>query len=118
MSGPPAGPPQGLPDRIGFQPDRPGPAAFTPYISAATAHRELTPLPIIVGTVLGLIFGASSLYLVAGLNEAITSLGDNNPLRDGPISDLLSLIPFLFLIAVLYLTGREKLLAPRNRGPG
>src|SRR5213078_2138889 len=37
---------------------------FEPYIPAATAMRELTPLPIIVGTLLGIVFGASSLYLV------------------------------------------------------
>ncbi len=73
MSGPPADPPQGLPDRIGFQPDRPGGASFTPYITDATALRELTPLPIIVGTVLGLIFGASSLYLVLKVGLTVSA---------------------------------------------
>jgi putative OPT family oligopeptide transporter len=38
---------------------------FRPYIpDAVTNMRELTPLPIIVGTLLGIVFGASSLYLV------------------------------------------------------
>ena len=37
---------------------------FRPYIPDATTLRELTPLPILVGTILGIIFGASSLYLV------------------------------------------------------
>jgi putative OPT family oligopeptide transporter len=37
---------------------------FRPYIPDASRLRELTPLPLIVGTVLGIIFGASSLYLV------------------------------------------------------
>lgn len=37
---------------------------FKPYIPDATKLRELTPLPLIVGTLLGIIFGASSLYLV------------------------------------------------------
>ena len=39
-------------------------AAFRPYIPAGIALRELTILPIVVGTLLGMIFGASSLYLV------------------------------------------------------
>ncbi|HEY0458964.1 MAG TPA: OPT/YSL family transporter, partial [Pyrinomonadaceae bacterium] len=37
---------------------------FRPYIPDAARIRELTPLPLIVGTILGIIFGASSLYLV------------------------------------------------------
>ena len=37
---------------------------FRPYIPDASKLRELTPLPLIVGTLLGIIFGASSLYLV------------------------------------------------------
>ena len=37
---------------------------FRPYIPDASRLRELTPLPLIVGTLLGIIFGASSLYLV------------------------------------------------------
>src|SRR5213592_1517400 len=37
---------------------------FRPYIPDAATLRELTPLPLIVGTILGIIFGASSLYLV------------------------------------------------------
>jgi putative OPT family oligopeptide transporter len=37
---------------------------FRPYIPDAARIRELTPLPLIVGTLLGIIFGASSLYLV------------------------------------------------------
>ncbi len=50
-------PAQEYPDRIGFQPD--GPAPFTPYIAPETNLRELTILPVIVGAILGLIFGAS-----------------------------------------------------------
>ena len=38
---------------------------FRPYIPASVTNlRELTPLPLLVGTLLGIIFGASSLYLV------------------------------------------------------
>lgn len=37
---------------------------FRPYIPASSKLRELSILPLIVGTLLGIIFGASSLYLV------------------------------------------------------
>jgi putative OPT family oligopeptide transporter len=37
---------------------------FKPYIPDASKLRELTPFPLLVGTLLGIIFGASSLYLV------------------------------------------------------
>src|SRR5215210_527778 len=37
---------------------------FRPYIPDSVNLRELTPVPLIVGTILGIIFGASSLYLV------------------------------------------------------
>src|SRR2546426_10557466 len=52
------------PDRVGFKPDNPFLATFRPYIPAAVHLRELTPLPLIMGTLLGMVFGASSLYLV------------------------------------------------------
>lgn len=60
------------PDRVGFKPD--GRPPFTPYIAAGTAGmRELTPLPVIVGAVLGLIFGASSLYLVLKVGLTVSA---------------------------------------------
>ncbi|MFN0124862.1 MAG: OPT family oligopeptide transporter [Blastocatellia bacterium] len=37
---------------------------FRPFIPDHTKLRELTPLPLIMGTLLGIVFGASSLYLV------------------------------------------------------
>ncbi|MBP9664340.1 MAG: oligopeptide transporter, OPT family [Pyrinomonadaceae bacterium] len=37
---------------------------FRPYIPDASKLRELTAFPLVVGTLLGIIFGASSLYLV------------------------------------------------------
>src|SRR5690242_11394706 len=37
---------------------------FRPYIPDTARLRELTILPLIIGTLLGIIFGASSLYLV------------------------------------------------------
>jgi putative OPT family oligopeptide transporter len=59
------------PDRVGFQPD--GPPPFTPYIAAGTTLRELTILPVIVGAILGLIFGASSLYLVLKVGLTVSA---------------------------------------------
>jgi putative OPT family oligopeptide transporter len=63
--------PQEYPDRIGFKPE--GPTPFSPYIAPSTPLRELTPLPVIVGAVLGLIFGASSLYLVLKVGLTVSA---------------------------------------------
>jgi hypothetical protein len=38
----------------------------------------------------------------------------HNPFFEGPYSDALSLIPFVVICVLLYLVGREKLLAPPN----
>ena len=54
--------PNEFPDIVGAVPE--GPPSFTPYIPAQTSLRELTAVPVIMGTILGMIFGASSLYLV------------------------------------------------------
>ena len=48
-------------------------AAFRPYIAATTALRELTPLPLILGTLLGIVFGASSLYLVLKVGLTVSA---------------------------------------------
>jgi uncharacterized oligopeptide transporter (OPT) family protein len=40
----------------------------------------------------------------------------NNPMFAGPFADALSLIPFVILMALLYLVGREKWLAARVQG--
>jgi putative OPT family oligopeptide transporter len=64
---------QEYPDLVGFKPDVPASAAFEPYIPAATRLRELTPLPVIVGTILGMIFGASSLYLVLKVGLTVSA---------------------------------------------
>lgn len=61
------------PDRVGFKPDNPFLATFRPYIPAGVRLRELTPLPLIVGTVLGIIFGASSLYLVLKVGLTVSA---------------------------------------------
>ncbi len=64
-------PPQGLPDRVGFAPE--GPTPFTPYIPPQTEMSELTPRAVIVGTILGMIFGASSLYLVLKVGLTVSA---------------------------------------------
>ena len=63
--------PQGHPDRVGFEPE--GPPPFTPYIAPETILRELTPRAVIVGTILGMIFGASSLYLVLKVGLTVSA---------------------------------------------
>jgi len=61
------------PDRVGFKPDNPFLATFRPYIPAGVRIRELTILPLIMGTVLGIIFGASSLYLVLKVGLTVSA---------------------------------------------
>jgi putative OPT family oligopeptide transporter len=46
------------------QASTPATPVFRPFIPDATGLRELTPLPLMLGTLLGIVFGASSLYLV------------------------------------------------------
>jgi putative OPT family oligopeptide transporter len=64
---------QEFPDRIGFKPDNPFLANFRPYIPASMRLRELTPLPLIMGTLLGMVFGASSLYLVLKVGLTVSA---------------------------------------------
>ena len=61
------------PDRVGFQPTNPYLAVFRPFIPAGAHLRELTPLPLIVGTLLGIVFGASSLYLVLKVGLTVSA---------------------------------------------
>jgi putative OPT family oligopeptide transporter len=61
------------PDTIGARPENPLAAAFRPYIPAEARLRELTPLPLIIGTLLGIIFGASSLYLVLKVGLTVSA---------------------------------------------
>ena len=60
------------PDLVGAAPESLASTTFQPYIPAAATLPELRPVPIILGTILGMIFGASSLYLVlkVGLGQA------------------------------------------------
>lgn len=61
------------PDKVGFKPDNPFLATFRPYIPAGVKLRELTILPLIVGTLLGIVFGASSLYLVLKVGLTVSA---------------------------------------------
>ena len=64
---------QEFPDRVGFKPDNPFLANFRPYIPAGVRLRELTPLPLVMGTLLGIVFGASSLYLVLKVGLTVSA---------------------------------------------
>jgi putative OPT family oligopeptide transporter len=67
---------QEFPDRVGYAPDRPDNpflAVFRPYVPTGARLRELTPLPLITGTLLGIIFGASSLYLVLKVGLTVSA---------------------------------------------
>ena len=62
-----------LPESSQAVPDNPFLATFRPYIPAQTHIRELTALPLIVGTLLGMVFGASSLYLVLKVGLTVSA---------------------------------------------
>ncbi|HEY3566727.1 MAG TPA: oligopeptide transporter, OPT family [Thermoanaerobaculia bacterium] len=66
-------PPQEYPDIVGAVPEEPQAAAFRPFIPASVALPELTVGPLIVGTILGIIFGASSLYLVLKVGLTVSA---------------------------------------------
>src|SRR6266545_2663492 len=53
-----------LADSPGPAQDIPAAAPFRTYVPASTTLPELRPVPVIVGAFLGMVFGASSLYLV------------------------------------------------------
>src|SRR5207247_7495748 len=60
------------PDIVGAKPE-PAEAGFQPYIPPSVHLPELRPVPIIVGTILGMIFGASSLYLVLKVGLTVSA---------------------------------------------
>src|SRR4051812_4958137 len=66
-------PPPGFPDTVGAVPDNPAASNFQPYIPASAHLPELRPLPILIGTVLGMVFGASSLYLVLKVGLTVSA---------------------------------------------
>lgn len=66
-----------FPDTVGVKAAQPvgNPllATFRPYIPANVHIRELTALPLIVGTLLGMVFGASSLWLVLKVGLTVSA---------------------------------------------
>jgi uncharacterized oligopeptide transporter (OPT) family protein len=68
-----ANPPNEFPDIVGAKPKNPILAKFRPYVSASTQMPELTVRTIIVGALLGMIFGASSLYLVLKVGLTVSA---------------------------------------------
>lgn len=65
-------PRQEYPDIVGPLPEEPQ-AAFRPFIPASAVLPELTVGPLIIGTILGIIFGASSLYLVLKVGLTVSA---------------------------------------------
>src|SRR3984893_2877563 len=61
------------PDRIGFVPDNPYLKEFKPFIPAEVVLPELTIITLIMGTLLGMVFGASSLYLVLKVGLTVSA---------------------------------------------
>jgi putative OPT family oligopeptide transporter len=66
-------PAQEYPDIVGLVPEEPQAVPFRPFIPASVKLPELTVLPLIVGTILGIIFGASSLYLVLKVGLTVSA---------------------------------------------
>src|SRR5206468_3303387 len=60
-------------ESVSAKPANPFLANFRPYIPASVRLRELTPLPLIIGTLLGMAFGASSLYLVLKVGLTVSA---------------------------------------------
>jgi putative OPT family oligopeptide transporter len=48
-------------------------ADYQPYVPAQDVVREFSPLPVLVGTLLGMVFGASSLYLVLKVGLTVSA---------------------------------------------
>ncbi len=69
----PRNPPNEFPDIVGPRPENPILANFRPFIPSNARLREFTPLPIIIGTLLGIVFGASSLYLVLKVGITVSA---------------------------------------------
>jgi len=66
-------PPNEMPDIVGYKPENPILASFRPFVPDHARLREFTPLPIIIGTLLGMVFGASSLYLVLKVGITVSA---------------------------------------------
>ena len=96
-----ANPPQEYPDIVGARPTNPFAANFKPFIPASAHLAELTWSHLITGTILGIIFGASSLYLALKVGLTVSALI--------PVA-VLSIT--FFRVASRVLVGRDLLLVP------
>ena len=68
-----ANPPNEYPDIVGIKPANPFLASFRPHVPPEARVREFTLVPLIVGTLLGIVFGASSLYLVLKVGLTVSA---------------------------------------------
>src|SRR6267154_3451193 len=66
-------PPNEFPDIVGPHPTNSILGRFRPFIPSGARLREFTPLPLIMGTLLGMVFGASSLYLVLKVGLTVSA---------------------------------------------
>ena len=66
-------PPVEYPDIVGAKPTNPLAASFKPFIPASVQMPELTWPHLLVGTLLGVLFGASSLYLVLKVGLTVSA---------------------------------------------
>ena len=64
---------QEYPDIVGARPTNPLAANFKPFIPASVRLPELTLPHLIIGTLLGIVFGASSLYLVLKVGLTVSA---------------------------------------------
>jgi putative OPT family oligopeptide transporter len=60
-------------DETASESETPAPIPFEPYIAPETEMRERTLRAVIVGTLLGIVFGASSLYLVLKVGLTVSA---------------------------------------------
>jgi hypothetical protein len=96
-----ANPPQGYSNIVGARPTNPFAANFKPFIPVSAHLAELTWPHLITGTILGIIFGTSSLYLVVKVGLTVSAL---------ILVAVLSII--IFRIASRVLVGLDLLLVP------
>jgi hypothetical protein len=69
----------------------------------------------IAGILIALIAGLQDkVAWVTNFNASLDKFAEKNPFVSGGHADLMSCIPFLVLILLLYLVGREILLAPKS----